>query len=622
MRLFRNAIRLSSVLALAAALGCTSSPTEPSSGGGTITPKPPDPVVTFTVTVTANPSQITAGSTASSNITVEVRRTDNGQPPPDLTVVQLTTNLGSFGSTTGSQSVQLQLVNGRAQAVLFAGDLTGTATVRAELKDNSGATIASGGTNVGIGQAATFFISSIEPNIGSPQGGEQVTILGGGFETPVRVTFNGATATVRSSSANRIVVTTPSAAAAGVTVGVGETASVSVEVTINVNESNQLTDSIDRGFTYSLGGGGTDQPQVFSVNPSSGTNDGGTRVTIIGTGFQSPVQVLFGIGATPTAFNGVEATVVSVTPTQIVAITPAARGFGQNLQNQVVDILVRNVNTGFSTVRPQQFKYGTQVIITAMGPGVGSYLGGTRVTVSGQGFDDPVALSLHFRDANVSVAQGVISVTGTQIVFVTGPAPLPATCPLNGIIVADRVNEVNIETGDGDEADLGFNFVVPLPQIFGISPNSGSPGATVTISGQNFANNVQVLFGDATNGSSATIVSTSPSSITVRVPNAPQGFAFITEPCDGNGDGIPGGTRLTPTPISITVRNLDGTGCLTTLTNAFTLNPPNTTCTGDTSAPPPPATTQCNDGFDNDSDGFIDAADPQCTGPTDNNEAT
>src|SRR6185295_16354617 len=136
MRLFRNAIRLSSVLALAAALGCTSSPTEPSSGGGTITPKPPDPVVTFTVTVTANPSQITAGSTASSNITVEVRRTDNGQPPPDLTVVQLTTNLGSFGSTTGSQSVQLQLVNGRAQAVLFAGDLTGTATVRAELKDN------------------------------------------------------------------------------------------------------------------------------------------------------------------------------------------------------------------------------------------------------------------------------------------------------------------------------------------------------------------------------------------------------------------------------------------------------------------------------------------------------
>src|SRR6185295_2308208 len=325
MQLFKNALRVSFAFALAAVLGCTSSPTEPSGGGGVISPKPPDPVVTFTVTVSANPSQITAGGTGSSTITVEVRRTDNGQPPADLTPVTLTTSLGGFGSTTGPQSVQLQLVNGRAQATLFAGAETGTATVRAELKDSAGVTIAGGATNVGIGQAATFFVSSVDPNIGSPQGGEQVAILGGGFETPVRVTFNGAAATVRDVKPNRITITTPSAAAAGVTVGVGQTASVSVQVTINVNELNQDVDTIDRGFTYTLGGG-TDQPQVFSVSPASGSNDGGTRVTIVVDGFQAPVQVLFGIGATANAFNGVEATVESVTPTRIVAITPAARG--------------------------------------------------------------------------------------------------------------------------------------------------------------------------------------------------------------------------------------------------------------------------------------------------------
>jgi hypothetical protein len=105
------------------------------------------------------------------------------------------------------------------------------------------------------------------------------------------------------------------------------------------------------------------------------------------------------------------------------------------------------------------------------------------------------------------------------------------------------------------------------------------------------------------------------------VPNAPQGFEFITEPCDGNGDGVPNGTRLAPTPISVSVRNLD-TGCAFTLTNAFVMNPSNTTCTGDTSTPPPPPTVQCNDTFDNDSDGLIDAADPQCTGPTDNSEGS
>jgi hypothetical protein len=617
MRVFKIALRLSSAFALAAVLGCTSSPTEPSSGGGgTITPKPPEPVVTFAVTVTANPSQIVAGGTGSSQITVDVRRSDNGQPPPDLTPVTLTTNLGGFGSSGGPQSIQLQTVNGRVQAVLFAGTDSGTATVRAQVTGGAGA------ANVNIGQPATFFVSSVDPNIGNPQGGEQVAILGGGFEQPVRVTFNGATATVRSVSPNRIVVTTPSAAAAGVTVGVGETAPVSVQVTINVNEVNQDVDTIDRGFTYALGGGGTQQPQVFAVDPSSGSNDGGTRITITGDGFQAPVQVLFGIGTSAAAFNGVEAIVESVTSNRIVAVTPAATGFGQNLQNQVVDLLVRNINNGFTTVSPQRFKYGTDVLITSMGPGSGSYLGGTTVTLHGQGFDDPATVAFHFQQANLSVPQSVLSVTGTQIVFVTGPAPLPAICPANGIIAVDRVDEVNIETGDGDSADIGFSFIIPLPQIFGVNPTSGSPGTNTTISGQNFASNVQVLFGDPVNGSSAQINSVSPTAINVRVPNAPQGFAFITEPCDGNGDGIPSGTRLTPTPITITVRNLNGTGCATTLTNAFVLNPPNTTCTGDTSVPPPAPTVQCNDGFDNDGDTLIDAADPQCTGPTDNSEST
>lgn len=38
-------------------------------------------------------------------------------------------------------------------------------------------------------------------------------------------------------------------------------------------------------------------------------------------------------------------------------------------------------------------------------------------------------------------------------------------------------------------------------------------------------------------------------------------------------------------------------------------------------SPSPTATTQCNDGADNDSDGFIDEADPECTGPEDDDES-
>lgn len=606
-------IHLILALALSVAVGCQSdSPTEPAGGGTPATPKPPAPVTLYNVTVTANPPSIVAASGTPSTVTVNVRRTDNGQPPADLTKVTLTTTLGEFGSAgSGQKTVEVQLVNGRAQAVLFPGTDIGTATVRADLDRSSGA------ANVQIGQASTFFVSSVTPAVGTPQGGEQVTILGGGFDGPVRVTFNGAAAQVLSVTPTQIRVLAPSASAAGVSVGVGQSVPVSVGVTINYNETGTASDTLPGGFVYALGGG-TQQPSVFSISPTHGTNDGGTRVTIVGDGFQEPVQVMFGQGSTA-SFDGVEAQVVEVTNNRIVAITPKASGFGQNNVNTLVDILIKNRNTGFSTVASDFFKYGNQVIITAMGPGSGPYTGGTRVTLHGQGFDEPATVCL----GNPCIAQHVTNVSGTEITFVTSGVPV-TECPRNGIITVTGVSVTNIDTGDSGSAAISFSYVVPLPIVFGVNPTSGSVGAQATISGQNFANNIQVVFGDPASGSSASIVSRSSSSIVVRVPTPPNGFTFSTEPCDGNGDGIPNGTRSIPTPISVTVRNLDGTGCVSTLTNAFTINPTNTTCTGDTSTPPDDDP-QCSDGDDNDGDGLIDFGpnptnDPQCTSADDDSE--
>jgi len=617
MQSLRPFSRLLFAFGFALALGCQSdSPTEP--GIPPATSKPPVPVTTFNITVTASPSDLSAGeATSSSTVTVQVRRSDNGATPPDGTQVTLNTSLGSFNSPEGPRSIQVQLVGGRAQAVLFAGTEAGTATVQALFSGSSGV------ANVRINLAATFFVESVQPGTGNPQGGEEVVINGGGFDEPVRVTFNGAAATVLSVTGSRIRVITPSAVAAGVQVGVGEARPVAVSVTINVNEPGTVTDALPGGFTYALGGGSPTQPQVLSVSPQSGSNDGGTRVRIRGDGFSSPVQVLFGEGGTAAGFNGVEAIVESVTPTEIVAVTPAARAFGQDNLNQVVSILIKNLNTGFSTVSSGSFKYGTEIIITALGlQGNPEAAGGFRVLVQGQGFDDPVAVEFCFSSPAVCVGQAVISVTGTQVLVLAGPAPLPAECPENGLIEVESIQMTNIETGDTADADLGFNYFIPLPQIFGINPSSGSPGTNAVVNGRNFAPNVQVLFGPVDNASAAAITSGTSTSLSIRVPSAPQGFTFITEPCDGNGDGIPGGTRLSPTPISVTVVNLDGTGCDVTLPNSFLLTPPNSTCTGDTSTPPPAPTVQCNDGFDNDSDTFIDGADPQCTGPTDNSEGS
>jgi hypothetical protein len=542
-----------------------------------VTPKPPVPQTTYTVSVTANPPNITGGGISSSTVTVEVHRSDTGVAPPDGSQVTLTTSLGSFNSTSGPQTVTLSLVNGRAQAALFAGTEVGTAAVTATFSGGG-----TGAANVSIGAPATFFVSSVSPNLGDAAGGQTVTILGGGFASPVRVTFGGAAATVRSVSPSQIVAVTPSAAAAGAPVGVGQTSTVTVVVTNHANQVNEMSDSLDRGFTYSLGGGPGGPPSVFSVNPASGGNEGGTRVVITGTGFVAPLQVLFGRGTSASNFDGVEGTVVSVAPTQIVALTPPARALGQNLTNQLVDVLVKEPGSGFSGIGSQQFKYGSKVQITAMGPGAGSYLGGTQVIIQGSGFEGPVAVSFQFSNPNVSVAQQVRSVSGNQIVIITSPAPLPTSCPTNGLVSAESVTVVNTGTGDSDTAEIGFNAQIPLPVITSLSPNTGATGSNITINGRDFSpQNVGVSFGSSGSGSSAQVLSSTSAAISLIVPTPPQGFSFVTQPCGT------GGIMSIATPISVNVTDLS-TGCSSSFTNGFLLSPTDSSCRNQT---PPTAPT-------------------------------
>ncbi|HVR98903.1 MAG TPA: IPT/TIG domain-containing protein [Thermoanaerobaculia bacterium] len=621
MKTLKNASRLLFALALVAVAGCSSdSPTEPS-GGTPATPKPPEPTVSYNVTVSVSPPQLTAGDTTPATVTVDVRRADNGLPPADSTPVTLTTTLGDFGSVgSGQQSIQVQLVNGRAQAALFPGAAVGRATVQATFNGASGA------ANVDIVQQATFHVASITPNVGAPAGGETVNIEGGGFDGPVRVTFNGTPAQVLQVTPTRIRVRTPSATAAGVSVGSGQSVPVTVGVTVNVNEVNEATDTLSNGFIYSSGGGQVQPPIINSVTPTEGPNEGGTVVTILGSNFQEPIQVRFG-GAT-----GVEAQVQSVSSNRIVVISPSARGFGANLVNQVVDIMVRNMTSGFTTVSSGAFRYGVDVLITGLSPDRGPYQGGTRTVIFGQGFDEPVSVRLG------GVTQDVISVSSSEIVIRTSGITL-TSCPSGNSVPAVGVTVTNLDTGDSaSNGLLSFNYEVPLPpQALTVSPVSGGTGTQVVISGRNLptGSNAQVLFGSA-NGSVAPIVSSSPTAITVNVPLPPAGFSFNTRPCDSDGDNDPGGTEPTTTPITVVVRNLE-TSCVSTLTNVFGLEPTNPQCTGDDTASEggegtgggggTGGTTQCNDGIDNDGDGrvdfgFLPTNDPQCDNAADNSEAS
>lgn len=551
--------------AFALTSGCSSdSPSEPSPPA----PQPPGPPPAggFAVTVTANPGTLEAGGDQASTIRVQVRRTDNNQPPPNGTTVVVTTTAGGFGALGGPNNTVLQLNGGVATVLLFPPADPGTAVVQAQLQGSVGQ------TTVEIAEPDTFFVAFVSPAVGSPQGGDQVTIRGGGFEAPVRVLFGGTNAQVVSVSSDQIRVITPPSPGAG-----NEQSVVAVAVTINVNEPEQATDTLAGGFTYSPGGG-TEIPAVFSVTPGSGPNEGGTLVVITGEGFVAPVQVVFGQGTSPDNFQGQEAQIQSVTAGRLEVISPAAVGFGQNNQNQLVAILVRNLTSGLATVSPARFQYGADVLITAVGPTIVPYFGGTLVTIHGQGFDAPVAVTLG------GFAQPATSVTGTEIV-VSVQGITTSTCTPNGALNGNAT-VTNIETGDGFTSNVGFTYQVQAftPVIFGINPNSGPQAGNtlVTISGSNLRA-PRVEFG----GRPAVVTSAAPdgSSVTARTPFLPD-EALRTEACDDNGDGTQG-QRFLPTAVDVTVINQDTT-CSDTFEDGFVYNPANTTCRNDVGPPPPP----------------------------------
>jgi hypothetical protein len=547
------------VAALAAAACTSDSPSEPR-----VTPSnpiPAPPVITYTVSVNVVPGQLQIGAAVPATVNVQVRRADNGQAPPDGSDVVISTTLGALGTVSGPQQVTADLVGGNASIALFAGTTPGQATIRATFSGDSGTTVAT------IEQPATFFIGSVNPQVGDPQGGGEAVINGGGFDPPVRVTFGNAAANVRSVGPNQIRVQIPSATAAGVTVPVGETVPVAVSVTINVNEVGTLSDSLANGFSYAQGGGGGDnrQPVIFSVTPTEGTNDGGTEVTINGQNFGNSMQVFFE-GGTPLV--SVEGAIRSLSATRITVLSPAARGFGQGLQNQRVNIRVKNVVSGFESTTNSAFRYGSDVLVTSVSPGQVVYNIPQSVTIHGQGFDDPVAVSL------AGIAAAVLSTTGTEIV-VRSPVPATTGCA----DVSGPINVVNIETGDGAQGPT-FIFRVPRPIISNLSPTSGpeAGGTSVTLTGSGFEDPVRVNFGDQ----AGSVISVNPNQIVVRTPRFTG--TFTTLACDDNGDGTQG-SRFQPLSVDVRVTNLITT-CVDTFQRAFTYTPTDTSCRNDVGPPP------------------------------------
>ncbi len=388
----------------------------------------------------------------------------NGANVPDGTGVAFTTDLSTSVFQQNLLSLISVVTQGGTATTALCSTGAGLATVRAT------STIGSekGTATIQIAfqpspQVAPFF-TFCAPSLGPPEGGTTLTINGGRFfgdPTTTRATFTVAGVTrealVTAVTATAVTVVTPAFPEA-----ISPSVPVAITLTFGTKSAAPVTVSLPNCFAFGTTSPST--PTITAVLPSSGSNEGNTRVTIIGAGFVLPVQVFFG---------PVEGQVLSVSFNQIIALTPPASGAGLPNLNQTVDVRVHEVTSGLDATLLAGFRFVVPLQITAIENNRQS-APFTPVTIHGQGFLAPVSVTLD------GVPASVISVSATELLVLPGP---DFTCGTHtGDVVVTNINSGDTASG------LTFTYVctpptnTPLPTSTPLPtntpPNTPTPTST------------------------------------------------------------------------------------------------------------------------------------------------
>lgn len=360
------------------------------------------------------------------------------------TSVTITGNGFQTGATVtfgGMQATNVMVVNSTSITANTPPHAAGAVNVVVTASGQSSPPL-SGGFTYSANPAPT--ISTVVPNSGSTAGGTSVTINGSGFLTGATVTFGGTSATnVTVQSGSAISATAP-AHTSGAT-----------DVVVK-NPDNQVV-TLSGGFTYT-----NPPPTITSVSPTSGSQNGGTSVTISGTGFVNGATVTFG---------GTAATVGTITATTIAVTTPTHIAGTVNVVVTNPDSQSATLTNGFTYTAP-----APAPTITSISPNSGSYAGGTSVTITGSNYQTGATVTL-----GGTAATGVTVASSTSI---TATTPAHAVGAVNVVVTNPDSQSATLTNG------YTYTNLPAPPTVTAISPSSGTNNAAISITsitGSNFA---------------------------------------------------------------------------------------------------------------------------------------
>jgi hypothetical protein len=361
-------------------------------------------------------------------------------------------------------------------------------------------------------------ITQISPNSILPGGGNIITITGTGFVLGATVTFGTNSATkVTFVSATSLKATAPAST---------NLAEGPVDVTVTNPDSQSTT--LPNGLLYAR-----PAPTITQISPTAASTNGGTVITITGTGFVTGATVAFGPN---NATN-----VVFVSATTLRATAPAStlvNGEGD------VSVFVTNPDTQTATL-PEGLVYDDAPSITSISPAQGLPSGGYQVTLTGQ----------YFRC-------GALCPHGPVVLFGTTPATsvifnnnttLTVTVPAHAVGTVS-VKETNTD-GLSTTLTNGFTFSpVSVTQVTpAIGPITGTN--TVTIQGAGFTSGSTVTFG-TTAATSVTFISST--TLTAVVPAHAAGPVKVTVTCSNGTGFLTNGYRYSSAPIITSVSPSQG----------------------------------------------------------------